>query len=64
MADGEDQNLKERIQKYAYWMATGREGGRTRNVHLGSCKKMDAVVALQKAREIKAEALGLKGKER
>jgi hypothetical protein len=44
-------------RKYAYWMATWREGGKTRNVHLGSCGKMDAEAALQKARAMKAEAI-------
>ena len=44
--------------KYAYWMATWREGGKVRNVHLGSCKKLDADAALQKARALKREALG------
>jgi len=44
---------------YSYWMASWREGGRTRNVHLGSCKKMDAEAARQKARERKAGALGI-----
>jgi len=43
---------------YSYWMACWREGGRTRNVHLGSAGKMDAEAARQKARERKAEALG------
>jgi hypothetical protein len=42
-------------------MASWREGGKTRNVHLGSCKKMDASEALQKARAMKAEALGILG---
>ena len=31
-------------------------GGRTRNVHLGSCARMDADAALQKAKAMKAEA--------
>jgi hypothetical protein len=35
---------------YYYWMATWREESRTRNVHLGSCARMDADAALQKAR--------------
>jgi hypothetical protein len=26
---------------YNYWMASWREGGKTRNVHLGSARKMD-----------------------
>ncbi|TFH51812.1 MAG: DUF4102 domain-containing protein [Methanothrix sp.] len=46
---------------YTYWMASWREGGRTRNVHLGSAREMDAAVARQKAREMKAEALGIQG---
>ena len=44
---------------YTYWMASWREGGRTRNVHLGSSRKMDASEARQKARQMKAEALGI-----
>lgn len=42
---------------YGYWMASWREGNKTRNVHLGSSWKMDAEEALRKAREMKAEAL-------
>ena len=45
---------------YSYWMATWREGGKMRNIHLGSCAKMDAEAALQKAKAMKAEALGIK----
>jgi len=41
-------------------MATWREGGRTRNVHLGSSRKMDAEAARQRARARKAEALGIR----
>jgi hypothetical protein len=43
---------------YTYWMASWREGSKTRNVHLGSARKMDAEEARQKARAMKAEALG------
>ena len=46
---------------YSYWMASWREGGKTRNVHLGSSRKMDAEAARRKAREMKAEALGMQG---
>ncbi len=46
-------------QSYRYWMATWREDGKSRNVHLGSCAKMDAQAALQKARKMKAEALAI-----
>lgn len=45
---------------YHYWMASWREGEKVRNVHLGSCKKLDAKAALQKARAIKADALRIK----
>lgn len=44
---------------YGYWMATWREGKKVRNVHLGSCRKLSSEEALNKAREMKAEALGL-----
>ncbi len=46
---------------YSYWMASWREDGKTRNVHLGSARKMDAEAARQRARERKAEALGMQG---
>jgi hypothetical protein len=42
---------------YTYWMATWREGGKTRNIHLGSCAKMNEETALQKARKLKAEVI-------
>ena len=42
---------------YGYWIASWREGNKTRNVHLGSSVKMNAEEALQKARKMKAEAL-------
>jgi hypothetical protein len=48
---------KKGSKKYAYWMATWREGGKTRNVHIGSCAKMDVETARQKARNMKAEAI-------
>ena len=38
---------------YTYWMASWREGGKTRNVHLGSSRKMDAEAAGQKIRKMK-----------
>jgi len=46
------------FRKYAYWMATWREGNKVRNVHLGSCRKISREAALQKARAMKAEVLG------
>jgi hypothetical protein len=48
---------KKGSRSYLYWMANWREGGKVRNVHLGSCKKLDAEAALQMARKVKADAL-------
>ena len=48
---------KKEPETYTYWMASWREGDRTRNVHLGSTQKIDAEEALQKAQKIKAEAI-------
>ena len=50
---------KKGSKTYGYWMASWREGYKVRNVHLGSCAKMDQDVAIQKARKMKAEALGI-----
>ena len=50
---------KKGSKTYGYWMASWREGDRVRNVHLGSCAKVDREAAMQKARKIKAEALGI-----
>ena len=52
-------STKKGTQSYLYWMASWREGGKVRHVHLGSCRKVDHETALQKARRMKAEALGL-----
>ena len=52
--------IMEKVKKgktYQYWMVSWREGDKVRNVHLGSCKKLDKEAAMQKAREIKAKAL-------
>lgn len=51
---------KKGSRSYSYWMANWREGGKVRNVHLGSCGKMDEETARQKARAIKAEMLAIK----
>jgi len=45
---------------YTYWMATWREGTKTRNVHLGSCTQMGEEGALQKARAMKAITLAMR----
>ena len=54
-----EKTTKKGDQTYLYWMASWREGGKVRNVHLGSCKKVDRETALQKARKMKTEALGI-----
>ncbi len=46
-------------RKYGRWMAGWREGGKLRKVYLGSCKRMGREEALERAREMKAEALGI-----
>lgn len=50
---------KAEAKTYLYWMASWREGDKVRNVHLGSCKKVDHEEALQKARKLKTEARGI-----
>jgi hypothetical protein len=52
-------STKKGTRSYLYWMASWREGGKVRHVHLGSCRKVDHETALQKARKVKAGALGL-----
>ncbi len=54
-----EKTTKKGSKKYTYWMASWRKGDKTRNIHLGSCRKLDAQAALQKARAMKADALGL-----
>lgn len=54
-----DKETKKGKRTYTYWMASWREGDKIRNIHLGSSNKMDADAARQKARRVKAEALGL-----
>jgi hypothetical protein len=48
---------KKGSRSYLYRMANWREGGKVRNVHLGSCKKLDAEAALQNGKKMKADAL-------
>jgi hypothetical protein len=47
------------IQTYYYWIASWREGGKVRHVHLGSCRKVDHETALQKAKAMKVAVLGI-----
>ena len=51
---------KKGSRSYHYWMANWREDGKVRNVHLGSCDKIDEETALRKARKLKAAALAIK----
>jgi hypothetical protein len=44
---------------YSYWMASWREAGKIRNAHLGSTKKLSKQEAQEKAKRLKAEALGI-----
>ena len=51
---------KKGSRTYGYWMASWREGSKVRNVHLGSCMKVSREKATEKARAMKAEALGIR----
>ena len=57
MADGKGQRELEGLLDIHLLETFWREGGKTRNVHLGSTRKMDAEAARQKARARKAKAL-------
>jgi hypothetical protein len=46
-------------KSYTYRTASWREAGKIRNVHLGSTKKLSKQEALEKAKRLKAEALGM-----
>ena len=50
---------KKGTQSYLYWMASWREGGKVKHVHLGSCRKVDHETALQKAKAMKVAVLGI-----
>ena len=50
---------KGEARTYTYWHASWWEGDRVRNVYLGSTAKLSEKAALEKARKIKASALGL-----
>ena len=52
-------DTKNGSKAYTYFMASWREGGKTRNVYLGSSQKMSREEAQEKARAMKREALGL-----
>jgi hypothetical protein len=59
-AMGKVKTTKKGSRTYHYWMANWREGSKVHNVHLGSCRKMSQADALEKAREMKKEALGVR----
>lgn len=46
-------------KNYTYWAASWREGGKIRNIYLGSTRRMSQEQANEKARKKKAEALGI-----
>jgi len=48
---------KKGSKAYTYWMASWREGGKVRNIHLGSTRKLSRQAATQKARRLKKAAL-------
>ena len=52
-------NTKKGAKAYTYFMASWREGGKMRNVYLGSSQKMSREEAQERARALKREALGL-----
>jgi len=52
-------DTKKGAKAYTYFMATWREGGKLRNVYLGSSQRMSREEAQEKARALKREALGL-----
>jgi hypothetical protein len=54
-----EKDTKTGVRTYNYWMASWRESGRVRHVYLGSCRKISQGAAMQKARKMKAQALGL-----
>jgi len=54
-----EKDTKRGVRIYSYWMASWRKSGRVRHAYLGSCRKISREAAMQKARKMKAEALGL-----
>jgi hypothetical protein len=46
-------------REHEYWHAAWMVGGKTRNVYLGSCKKMSQEEALARAQKMKVEELGI-----
>jgi hypothetical protein len=46
-------------KEHEYWHAAWMVGGKTRNVYLGSCKKVSREEALARAQKMKAKDLGI-----
>jgi hypothetical protein len=46
-------------KRYEYWHAEWRESNKVKTVYLGSCKKVSHQEAMQKARALKRESLGI-----
>ena len=63
-AEAEGLKDRARLEDLSIWtmekVKNSKKGSRKGDVHLGSCIKMDVDAALQKARVMKAEALGIK----
>jgi len=49
---------KNGTKTYTYFMASWREGGKTKNVYLGSSQKISREQAQEQAKALKREALG------
>ena len=52
-------DTKKGAKAYTYYLASWREGGKLKNVYLGSSLRMSREEAQEKARALKREALGL-----
>ena len=52
-------DTKKGAKTYTYYMASWREGGKLRNVYLGSSQRMSREEAQEKAKTLKRVALGL-----
>ena len=50
---------KGEVRTYHFWNASWREEGRVRTVYLGSARRLSEEEAMQKARRLKADALGI-----
>ena len=52
-------DTKKGTKAYTYYLASWREGGKLKNVYLGSSQRMSREEAQERARALKREALGL-----